>query len=214
MRTTSPRRTRDPSVHADSEDPIAEVFAAKDKGSKARRKPLTQVLASRLRAMRPAMALPLQRVFAGLMTKKGMKYLHEDLRAAGIPIKDSRGWRVDFHVLRHTACTIAGGTGVIMPMLQGFAGHVDLGQVKRYSHNEHEAQRQLVASLPNLWATDGPRLGTRQLAAQGREQSERVATATAGDTHKSSAFKVSGGVRRELSQLDGKGFESGRPDLN
>jgi integrase len=61
------------------------------------------------------------------------KTLAKDLVACGIPVTDSRGWRVDFHALRHTFASLLANVGVSELVRVKLARHSEWKQTDRYT---------------------------------------------------------------------------------
>jgi hypothetical protein len=61
------------------------------------------------------------------------KTLAKDLVACGIPVEDSRGWRVDFHALRHTFASLLANAGVSEAMRVNLTRHSEWKQTDHYT---------------------------------------------------------------------------------
>jgi integrase len=59
--------------------------------------------------------------------------MRTDLAAAGIPFEDERGFRADFHALRHTFASLLAQAGVSELMRVKLARHSDWRQTDRYT---------------------------------------------------------------------------------
>jgi integrase len=71
------------------------------------------------------------RVFQHGLPSVGM--LHADLKASGIPIEDERGWRMDFHALRHTFGSLLAKIGVPELVRMKLTRHREWRQTDRYT---------------------------------------------------------------------------------
>ena len=61
------------------------------------------------------------------------KTLAKDLVACGIPVTDSRGWRVDFHALRHTFASLLAHAGVSEAVRVKLTRHSEWKQTDHYT---------------------------------------------------------------------------------
>lgn len=74
-----------------------------------------------------------------------------DLEAAGIPYKDDRGHKTDFHALRTTFCTMMHGTGVLPRTAQELMRHSDIKLTMRnYTDTRLLPLNNSIQSLPNF----------------------------------------------------------------
>jgi integrase len=101
-------------VHLDAEPPYLSLRGSTTKNKQTDKLPLYEAVARVLKEIRPANATEGDPVFPRL---PGIKRFKSDLKKAGIPFIDGQGHRLDFHALRHTFCTIVGGTGIV-PLVQ------------------------------------------------------------------------------------------------
>jgi integrase len=98
-------------LHLDTADPFYLVPAAKSKSRKEQPRPLHPELVRELQAMKSARKVtPETLVFPERVPP--MKVIRADFKAAGIPLVDERGYRVDFHALRMTYITRLQQAGV------------------------------------------------------------------------------------------------------
>ena len=148
-------------VHLDALHPFVLVRALTQKDRKPRTIPLHEDLVAELRTLKPNDAAGSDRVFAGMLPRVGLNWYREDLRRADIADRDGKGRRVDFHALRHTACTWGGSTGIAGPTFQGFTGHASAKQAARYTHAEMLPTAGLIDLLP--------RFGTLKVGATGTD---------------------------------------------
>ena len=94
-------------VHLDDPRPWIEVRAATTKNKRPATMFLVPQLVDLLKKNRGAgvgLVLP-----SGV---PGVPALEQDLIAAGVPMEDERGWRVDFRALRHTYASLLSTAGV------------------------------------------------------------------------------------------------------
>jgi len=161
-------------VLLDADPPRIEIPAAMQKNREASVHYLRDDLVQLLRETRPQDAAPSGRVFEGLLPRSGLVFLKNDLESVGLVFEDRElRLRRDFHSLRHTACTWAGATGVAGPTLQAFTGHKDARQVKRYTHEDHLPQREVLDRLPRFDEAVLPRGTRKRTNAQDAEWPER-----------------------------------------
>jgi hypothetical protein len=98
-------------VHLDADRPFILVRSATTKNRKAYKIYLRSQLARMLADIKPAAVAGDELVFAGRIAC--MRKMHEHLKAAGIPVCNEQGCKVDFHALRGTYNTnleLAGGS--------------------------------------------------------------------------------------------------------
>jgi len=62
-----------------------------------------------------------------------VKSLTKDLTACGLPVEDKRGYRVDFHALRHTLTSMLANVGVSELARVKLARHSEWRQTDRYT---------------------------------------------------------------------------------
>ncbi len=168
----------------EGDDPGLRVRASTQKDKQERWKPLPLHVAAALQKMKPADAKPTDRIFKGILPKDGLHWFWSDLDAAGIPHENGLGQRLDFHALRHTACTWGAATGIEGPTFQEFTGHATASMAARYTHREKLRTRGLVEEMPRVgdddeWTLLGTPGGTPAGVASSRLVSEAVAC---GDT--------------------------------
>ena len=104
-------------LHLSGQKPYLKARASTTKNRKEAVIWLGEELAQELRRIVPADAHEDARVFESIPT---MKEMRADLKAAGIPLLDERGYRVDFHALRHTYGTNLRLAGVDPGLVQGW----------------------------------------------------------------------------------------------
>ena len=95
--------------------------------------------------------------FSGRVFPRGIpsvKVLTKDLAACGIPVEDERGYRVDFHALRHTFVRLLAHVKVSELMRVKLARHGDWKQTDNYTDEKSiplgDGIAQLAAALPLL----------------------------------------------------------------
>ncbi len=83
--------------------------------------------------------------------------LGKDLVAAGVPIQDERGWRVDFHALRHTYASLLGAAGVSEGARVKMVRHREWRQTDHYTDPNSvplfAGMEKLSALLPSSLAS-------------------------------------------------------------
>ncbi len=157
-------------VHLDDVKPWIEVRAATTKN----KRPATMFLVPQLVALLKknrgngtGLVLP-----GGV---PGVATLEKDLVAAGIPIKDERGWRVDFHALRHTYASLLGSAGVSESTRVKMVRHSEWRQTDNYTDPSsvplHAGMEKLSLLLPSSLAS--PNSGKRRLSEGKAVQSKK-----------------------------------------
>jgi len=113
--------------------------------------------------------------------------LAKDLAAAGIPIQDERGWRVDFHALRHTYASLLGAAGVSEGARVKMVRHSEWRQTDNYTDPNsvplHAGMEKLSLLLPSSIASPkfgklSPRVGKGVQSDSPTASAEVVAFAT------------------------------------
>ena len=106
--------------------------------------------------------LKARRICSGLVLPNGVPYRNsaapaKDLVAAGIPIQDERGWRVDFHALRHTYASLPGAAGVSEGARVKMVRHSEWRQTDNYTDPNsvplHAGMEKLSLLLPSSLAS-------------------------------------------------------------
>lgn len=143
--------------------------------------PLRDDLCKALSELRPTDYKPVDRVFSGLLSRRGLEDLKIDLVASGIAYETSKGL-VDFHALRHTASTWAGMTGEAGAVLKRFTGHKTDSQLARYVHAEHQPITRILDRMPTF---DGTHIGTHQSATSSDHMRSDETCRDTNDTYKS-----------------------------
>ena len=139
-------------VHLDEPRPWIEVRAATTKNKRPATMFLVPQLVHLLRQRRGdgvGLVLP-----AGV---PGVATLTKDLAAAGIPVNDERGWRVDFHALRHTYASLLGAAGVSEGARVKMVRHSEWRQTDNYTDSNsiplHAGMEKLSLLLPSSLAS-------------------------------------------------------------
>lgn len=89
-------------------------------------------------------------LFPGLAHRKTFKIIKADLKAAGLPYRDSAGKYTDFHSLRHTFITRAWSSGATPDVVRSLARHCDITMTMRYTHTTPVAQAAAMQNMPKL----------------------------------------------------------------
>ncbi len=139
-------------VHLDDPKPWIELRAATTKN----KRPATMFLVPQLVQM-----LTMNRgAGIGLVLPNGVPgvaSLTKDLAAAGIAAHDERGWRVDFHALRHTYASLLGVAGVSEGARVKMVRHREWRQTDHYTDPSsvplHAGMEKLAELLPSSIAS-------------------------------------------------------------
>ncbi len=139
----------------DAPQPFIDVRAETTKSKKAAIIPIIPVLAEALRREQSKGIHRSGRVFPrGLPS---VKTLTKDLGACGIPVEDERGYRVDFHALRHTFASLLASAGVSELARVKLARHSEWRQTDRYTDPQSlplfTEMEKFGASLPSSIAS-------------------------------------------------------------
>jgi hypothetical protein len=137
-------------VRLDDKAPSAFFRAATTKDRESRAIPLPLPLAKELRDLRPAEGQTDKKVFFGLFPH--YETFREDLKAAGIPHRDSAGRVVHFHSFRKTHASFAARYGVAQKATQEVLGHSDANLTANiYTEMSSETIDSELKKLP--WIT-------------------------------------------------------------
>jgi integrase len=118
-------------VRLDAAQPFIDVRAEITKAKRAAIMPLVLPLALALRERKALGVDASGRVFPrGLPS---VKTLTKDLEACGIPVIDARGYRADFHALRHTFASFLATAGISELARVKLARHSEWRQTDRYT---------------------------------------------------------------------------------
>src|ERR1035437_5133701 len=142
-------------VHLDDPKPWIEVRAATTKN----KRPATMFLVPQL-----VYLLTEKRGHGvGLVLPGGVPEvatLSKDLIAAGVPVQDERGWRVDFHALRHTYASLLSSAGVSEGARVKMARHSEWRQTNHYTDPSSvpllAGMEKLATHLPSSLASPNP----------------------------------------------------------
>lgn len=132
--------------HFDGEQPFVELPAEITKNRKADRQPLRVEVVAALREQMPENVMGFEWVFRGKVPQ--VSKLRLDLAAAGIPVVDERGRRVDVHALRGTFCTMLSVAGVAPRVAMELMRHSDLKLTMR--HYTDAAQLPMAGDVQRL----------------------------------------------------------------
>ena len=135
-------------VHLDVSKPYIDVRAATTKNKQPATIPLVQGMADALRELRAHKV-----GFTDLVFHLGVPSaatLAKDLVACGIPVVDSRGWRVDFHALRNTFISLMRTAGVSEGGRVLLARHSEWRQTDHYTDPESSSLFGEMGKLESL----------------------------------------------------------------
>lgn len=132
-------------VHLDVPKPWIDVRAATTKNKLPAAIFLVPLLVQLLRAHRgPGVGLVLADGVPSVTT------LTKDLKACKIPVHDDRGWRVDFHSLRHTYANLLNAAEVSDGVRVKMVRHAELRQTDRYGPQQRGASCRHAETRPAL----------------------------------------------------------------
>src|ERR1019366_6571574 len=142
-------------IHLDAPQPFIDVRAETTKSKKGAVLPLVPQLAEALRQELAKGPYRSGRVFPhGLPS---VTSLTKDLTACGIPVEDKRGYRVDFHALRHTFASLLASVGVSELARIKLARHSEWRQTDRYTDPQSlplfTEMEKMAGILPSLGAS-------------------------------------------------------------
>ena len=139
-------------VRLDGPAPSIEVRAATTKNKLSEVIPVIPFLCEQLKACQGAAT--------GLVLPGGVpsaKTLGKDLTAAGIAVTDERGWRLDFHALRHSLSSLLMEAGVPEGVRMRLMRHRTLKQTSHYTDPKSvplfQGMAQLAQYLPSSIAS-------------------------------------------------------------
>jgi integrase len=143
-------------IRLDVTAPFIDVRAETTKSKRAAIIPLVPVLADFFRVEQAKGAAH----FSGRVFPHGLPSvttLAKDLEACGIPFEDERGYRVDFHALRHTFASLLANVGVSELVRVKLARHTEWRQTDRYTDPRSlplfAEMQKLGAALPSSIAS-------------------------------------------------------------
>jgi len=131
LRRNELKQLKWPDLLLDTPRPFVQLRAETTKAKRADVIPVVPILAELLRAAKLK-----ARHCSGLVFPRGIlrpKTLAKDLKACGIPVEDARGFRVDFHALRHTYTSLMGNAGVSELARMKLARHRSWKMTDRYT---------------------------------------------------------------------------------
>ena len=144
--------TRRDDLKLDGDRPWIRIRAGVNKNRKEQRLPLHPELVAKLQAMKLTDLSATAPVFPEGVPP--MKVVRADLQAVGIPLRDDRGHRVDFHALRTTFITRLQLAGVPPREVQELARHSDMRlSTKNYMDVSQLPLAATVRQMPALGAT-------------------------------------------------------------
>jgi integrase len=157
--------------HLDAANPFYLVPIAKSKSRKEQPRPLHPELVVELQSLRAAAKVtPEALVFPEGVPQ--MKVIRADFKAAGIPLVDERGYRVDFHALRMTYITRLQRAGVSPREAMELARHSDMRlTMKTYTD---AAALPLAATVRGLPSFGDSQIDSQTLVAGGQFVSPSV----------------------------------------
>ena len=132
--------------HLDAPQPFVELPGTITKNRKSDRLPLRPEVIAAMRARMTPETMPFEWVFRGKVPSPAK--LRRDLAAAGIPVVDERGRRVDVHALRTTFGTMLSVSGVAPRVAMELMRHSDLKLTMRIYTDA--AQLPLAADVQRL----------------------------------------------------------------
>ena len=157
-------------VHWDSNTPFIFVRSNTTKNRQAGKIYLKSGLAQQLKTIKPAKAAADELVFTGRIA--WMAKMHQHLKAAGIPVYDAQGRKVDFHALRVTYNTNLENVGASLQVRQELLRHSDPRLTAgTYMDGTRLETASLIEKLPDY--TDGKKADT-QLGTQATGASRRI----------------------------------------
>jgi len=134
--------------HMEAPDQFVELPASITKNRKSDRQPLRPEVVQALRSVMPENSMPFEWVFRGKVPSPAK--LRRDLVAAGIPVVDERGQRLDVHALRKTFGTMLAVAGVTPQDASKLMRHSDIRLTMRiYTDAGQLPLAQDVARLPS-----------------------------------------------------------------
>ncbi len=158
-------------LRLDVVNPFYMVPVAKSKSRKEQPRPLHPELVKELQALKSATNATTETLVFPEQVP-AMKVIRKDFKAAGIPLEDERGYRVDFHALRMTYITRLQRAGVSPREAMELARHSDMRlTMKTYTD---AAQLPLAATVRNLPSFDDTQIDTQTLVAGGQLVSPTV----------------------------------------
>jgi integrase len=132
-------------LELDCSAPCVRLRPETTKNKKGGTLPLVPTLADLLRTERSRVSNVTERVFPrGLPS---VKTLAKDLEVCGIPFEDERGYRADFHALRHTFISLLAGLDMTELVRRKLARHESLKMTDRYTDDKSVPLANGIAKL-------------------------------------------------------------------
>jgi integrase len=157
-------------VHLDAQKPRIEVRAATTKN----KRPATMFLVPQLvrllemkRGNGTGLVLP--------YGVPGVATLSKDLISAGVAVQDERGWRVDFHALRHTYASLLGAAGVSEGARVKMVRHSEWRQTDHYTD---PSSVPVLAGMEKLALFLPSSLASQKSGKSGQNEAKPVQTKT------------------------------------
>jgi integrase len=174
-------------LRLDCANPFYLVPAASSKNRKEQPRPLHPELAAELKAVKESgKATPEALVFPDGVPL--MKVMHKDFKDAGIPQKDERGHKVDFHALRMTFITRLQRAGVSPREAMELARHNDMRlTMKVYTDVAQLPLAASVRQLPAFAKGDDTQIDTQTSVAESPAASPSVLGVETVDADKTTA---------------------------
>ncbi len=149
-------------IRLDVPRPFIDVRAVTTKSGKAAVLPLVPILTDALSAAKAKGMHRTGRVFPrGLPS---VKTLAKDLGTCGITVEDERGFRVDFHALRHTFASLLATVGVSELVRVKLARHGEWKQTDRYTDPHSIPLFTEMDKLASAWPSPIPSLKSGELS--------------------------------------------------
>ncbi|GJM23862.1 MAG: hypothetical protein DHS20C16_02770 [Phycisphaerae bacterium] len=163
-------------VQLDCDEPHVVLRPETTKSKRSAIQWLTDECATQLHALRGAQFKQRDRVFAGLVPKR--ERVKQHLEAAGIPVFDERGRKVDLHALRMTLNTWAAANGMPERQRQEMMRHKNAVLTNRTYMDENQLEtRNWVMRLPHL-LDQASQIDSQELVTDGHTLAQSDANAT------------------------------------
>jgi len=143
-------------IHLDTPQPFIDVRAETTKNRKSAIIPLIPQLVDALKKEYSKRMHFTDRIFRRGLPSVTM--LKKDLAACGIPVEDQRGYRVDFHALRHTFASLLATSGVSELARVKLSRHSDWRQTDRYTDPKSIPLYGEIQKLGDLLPSQGASL--------------------------------------------------------
>ena len=160
-----------PDLRLDLPQPFIELRAETTKSKRPDVIPLIPPLAYALGLAKAKARRPAGKVFP--LGIPHAKTLAKDLQACGIKVQDERGYRVDFHALRHTFASLLANAGVSELARVKLARHTTWRQTDRYTDPKSVPLFLEIGKLTNALASS---LASPKSGKSGQNESKPVQT--------------------------------------